>query len=139
MAGSSSTLTSRVRTEVGRGAHSKSVEIVTVTWVADDTDGSVPNLSIDMKGWCTKIITNPGSTAPTAAYDIILGDPSEAAFDSLDSALADRSATATEEVYPVATGAQTPILLAGTYTLTLSGNSVNDALGTIIFYLVSSL
>lgn len=139
MAGSSNDVTSRTRTEVGRGAQSKSVEVVLVDFVADDTDASIPNLSIRLDGYCIKVVTNPGSTGPTDDYDIALGDPQDASLDALNDLLGDRSITATQQVYPVFTGGATPIWLNGVYTLSISNNAVNDATGAIQFYMVDSL
>lgn len=120
----------------GKGPSSRRVQLMTVSWTADDADGSIPSLSIPLSGWLVKVVTNPGSPAPTAAYDITLGDPSDASLDVLEGALADRDASTTEQVYPVATSAATPHFLAGTYTLAISGNSVNSATGELVLYLI---
>lgn len=115
------------------------VEKVTIDWVADDADGSVPALSLPLAGFLLKAITNPGSTAPTANYDIALGDPEDSALDAFAGALQNRHTTTTEQVYPLVTGAAIPIFLSGTYSLALTNNSVNSATGRIILYLVDSL
>jgi len=139
MAGSSNSLTSRVWQEYGSGATSRRTEVVTIDWVADDAAATIPNLSIELRGYCVKAITNPGATAPTDNYDIALGDPEDSALDALAGALQNRDTTTTEQAQPVITSAQTPVLLAGTYTLSVSGNAVNSATGRIIFYLTDSV
>lgn len=140
MAGSSNTLTSRVTRELSkRSDERKNVEIVTVDWVADDTDGSVPDLSVRLDGYLVKVVTNPGSTAPTDNYDITIEDPEDNALDAAGGLLANRSTSATQQVYCTVSGASTPVLLAGTYNIAVANNSVNSATGRIILYLVDEL
>lgn len=117
----------------------KRIEKVTVAWTAH-TDGTFTTASVPLSGWLIKVITNPGSTAPTANYDITVTSPDGADLDELAGTLANRHTTATEVVYPVGTsGAATPILLSGTYGVAIANNSVNGATGTIIFYLINCL
>lgn len=113
------------------------VRKIVIDWTGDASDGTVPALSlVNLHGYVLKAITNPGATAPTANYDIALGDPEDSSLDALASALANRSASATEQVYPTASGATIPIWLdKGDYSLSVSGNSVNSATGRIILYL----
>lgn len=123
---------------------SKYCEKVTVSFVASSTDGSVPDTSIALSGRVTKIVTNPGSTAPTSNYDITLVDPDDSALDVLAGAIINRHTTTTEQVYPLIAGSPgtvsaVPVFLAGTYTLKLANNSVNSATGDIHFYLVDEL
>jgi hypothetical protein len=139
MAGSSNTLTSRERVQIGKGPESKFVEKVTVDWVGDDATGAVPDLALELNGFLVKVITNPGSTAPTANYDISLEDPEDNALDAAATLLNNRHTSTTEQVYPLISGASTPILLCGTYNVAVSNNSVNSATGRIIFHLVEGL
>lgn len=125
--------------DYGIAGLSKRARVVTVDWVGDASDGSVPTLSLDLKGYVLKVITNPGSTAPTANYDIALGDPEDSALDAMATLLNNRHTSTTEQVYPLISGAATPIFLNGTYSLAISNNSVNSATGRIIFYLVDQL
>lgn len=139
MAGSISvTSDSIVRVGYGDMRH---IRKIVVDWTGDASDGTVPNLSMpNLYGYVIKAITNPGSTAPTANYDIALGDPEDSSLDALGSALANRSATVTEQAYPTVSGAAIPIWLdSGTYTLSVSNNSVNSATGRIIIYLSDEL
>lgn len=119
----------------------KHVRKVTVDWVADAADGSVPTLSlVNLYGYCLKVITNPGATAPTDNYDIILGDPADNALDALAGALANRDTANTEQVYPTASGSTIPVYLTkGDYVLTITNNAVNSATGRVILVLADSL
>lgn len=117
----------------------KRVRKVTVSFTADASDGSVPDTSLALNGFLIKAVTNPGSTAPTDNWDIALEDPDDSALDAAATLLNNRDTATTEQVYPLISGAATPIFLAGTYGLAISGNSVNSATGVVILYLVDSL
>jgi len=118
----------------------KKVEKIKIDWTADAADGSVPNTSVTrLYGWVVKVLTNPGSTAPTDNYDIELLDPDDSTVDALAGALANRDTANSEQVYPVATSAATPVFLAGDYTFKLSNNAVNSATGQVILYITESL
>jgi hypothetical protein len=114
----------------------KVVEKVTISWTASSSDGSVPDTNIDLKGFVLKAITDPGSTAPTANYDIAFGDPEDTALDAFDGALQNRATATTEQKAVVLSGATEPVFLDGTYQLQITNNLVNSATGTIILYLV---
>lgn len=116
------------------------VEKIQVDWTADAADGSLPNTSLTgLYGWLVKVVTNPGSTAPTANYDIKLFDPDDAAFDAAAGLLIDRHTTATEQVYPLIANGAVPLFFAGDYVLNITGNSVNSATGQIFFYFIENL
>jgi hypothetical protein len=126
MAGSSHTLTSQ-------DAHGVIRELLT-SWVADDTDGSIPTLDVAF-GTDVELLeleTNPGSTAPTDNYDITAIDP--AGGDRIQGVGANRDTANTEIAVIVYSGTSLhPVLKAGTpLTLTLANNIVNDATGTIL-------
>lgn len=110
-------------------------KLVSVSWVGDASGGSVPDTVIGLGGFVSKVVTNPGSTAPTDNYDLACGDPSDTALDVFGGALANRDQTNTEQVYPVISGATMPVF-ASTCTLQLTNNSVNSATGTIDFYVL---
>lgn len=135
-AAGTSSISSQTTYDYSLGGTTKRVKKIKVAWTGSASDGTVPSLSIPMYGYLLKVVTDPGSTAPTDNYDIALGDPDDASFDALGGALADRDTTSTEQVYPVKSGAVTPYFLAGTYTLSISNNSTHSATGTIYFYLV---
>lgn len=99
-------------------------------WVADDTDGSVPTDTIDgILGYVVRVITDPGSTAPTDDYDIELHDAY--GCDLMGGALNDRDTTATEQAMPIIGGASSGALVLDTLELNITGNSVNSATGTV--------
>jgi hypothetical protein len=111
-------------------------ETVTVAWTADAAAATVPNTEIAFRGFLVKVVTKPGAVAPTDNYDVSLGDPLSASFDSLGAALNNLDTANTEQFYPVVSGATLPVYLNGTYTFTLSNNAVNSATGTLVFYLM---
>lgn len=113
----------------------KPIERIVVDWTSDasgNADVSIANLY----GWLVKIVTDPGSTAPTDNYDITLVD--ENGIDALAGAGADRDTANTEQVYPVASGGQTPVFLCGTHTFTVA-NAGNAKVGRAVLYIVESL
>ena len=99
-------------------------------YVADSGGGSVPatasNAPID--GYVFLVTTNPGTTAPTANYDITLTDTD--GVDIMAGDLADRSATVSEQE-DAAYGSR---YVEGILTLTITNNSVNSAVGTVNVY-----
>lgn len=116
------------------------VEVVIIDWVADSADGSVPNTTVPkLYGFLIKAVTNPGAVAPTANYDIALGDPEDTALDACATLLMNRHTSTTEQVYPLISGAATPLFLAGDYQFQLTNNSVNSATGRLLLYLVERL
>jgi len=111
-------------------------EKVAVEWTSDASGNA--DVQLVLFGFLIKVVTKPSATAPTTLYDITLTDPDDSAFDVLGAALANRSATATEQVYPVITGAATPVLVSGLYTFKVA-NAGNAKAGTVWLYLVESL
>ena len=115
------------------GVHGRRVR---VSWVADSSDGSLPQTqTITLAGLVVKVVTDPGSTAPTSSYDIACADPL-GTLDVFAGTLANRHATTTEQVYPVASGATAPVYVESC-TLQITGNSVNSATGVIDFYVLN--
>jgi hypothetical protein len=115
-------------------------ELVVVSFVGDASGGTVPDRSLGLYGYVEKVVTNPGSTGPSANYDITLGDPSDSALDALASALLNRHTSTTEQVYPriagtIGTVSSFKPFLSGQYTLAIANTSVNSATGTIEIYL----
>lgn len=96
------------------------VVVYTYTLTADAADGSFPaTVSRPIDGWIIRVETNPGSTAPTALWDLTLVDVD--GLDVMGGVLANRSASATEHVL-----APQPYV-RGPVTITPTGNSVNSA------------
>ena len=118
----------------------KIIDKVTIDWTADAADGSVPDTPIEgLYGYLLKVLTNPGATAPTDNYDIVLKEPDDTTVDAANSLLLNRDTANSEAAYPYVTNAVTPVLLTGTYTFSLSGNSVNSATGTVILFVSETL
>lgn len=118
--------------KIGKG---KVCEIVRVSWEAG-ASGAFGAQDIELEGFLLKALTIPGSTTPSNEYNVVLGDPDDNSFDSLQGALTDRSNATTEEVYTVVSGATIPIFLAGNYKLDITDNTESNSGGTIVFYLI---
>ena len=114
--------------------------LLSMAWTAH-TDGSFTATNVGathlkaLEGYMLFLMrTNPGTTAPQAAYDITLTD---AHGDILGGMGANRSATATESVVPKIDGTNN---LWGTapwrtsLQLAITGNNVNSAVGVIEFW-----
>lgn len=100
--------------------------VITATFTADASAGTVPNLTIPKAwGYIVKFITKPGATQPTANYDIVIND--ENGIDVLAGTGQNRSASAAEAVAPVMTSGATPVPVSGDLTVVVSNNSVNSA------------
>lgn len=98
MAGSSMTFTYDNGDDytAGRG----SIRKVIADWVSDDAAGTASGTTSKIVGRLIKAVTDPGSTAPDANYDIAITD--EEGVDVLtacQSTLANRHTSTTEEVY----------------------------------------
>jgi hypothetical protein len=115
--------------------------VLTFTWTGDSGDGTVPStvtndiISAILKGkYITEVRTYPGSTGPTALYDIELQD--SLGFDVMGGSLHDRSATVKERAIPVMiTGIYGGTMLDGALTLVITNNSVHSATGTVKIFL----
>ena len=73
---------------------------IVATWTSDSATGAVSGTTEKIVGSLIKGITDPGTAAPTADYDIVLTD--EQSFNILTGAaddLTDRHTSNTEEVY----------------------------------------
>lgn len=108
----------------------------TVTWV-DDTSGTTGTILVPPKlygTWAAVGVTDPGATAPTDNYDIVVSSTVSghwAALDVFDGNLLNRDSSATEK----ATWSYAPFPAYGSLTFTLSGNAVNNATGTLTIIL----
>lgn len=112
-------------------AHTKRGPIgcVTLTITADASNGSVPNTALATKisGRLLALETDPGTTAPTANYDITIEDAS--GYDVLQAVGSNRSDSVTEKVAIVfsGTGIHPPVAMSDVLTCKLANNSVNAA------------
>ena len=106
---------------------------LTFTCVADAADGTFPatasnvtNATFVFDGYAVLGVTLPGSTAPTANYDITITDSD--GVDVFGGALEDRSATVKEQAFPQdSNGLGGGRFCFGALTLTITNNSVNSA------------
>lgn len=113
----------------------KRIERIVIDWTSA-ADGSATQSIENLYGWLVKVVTDPGATAPTDNYDLTLVD--ENSIDAAESALLNRDTANTETVYPIATGAQTPVFLCGTHTFTVA-NAGDSKVGRCVLYMVESL
>lgn len=101
-----------------------SVYMLTYTWTADADTATVPSKIVrGINGVVQRVITNPGTPAPTDDYDITLLD--EWGSDILSSQGADRDQANTEHITKLGIG------VGDSLRLTVSGNAVNSATGTV--------
>jgi hypothetical protein len=108
-------------------------KVLTFTCTADAANATYPSTAIsaananNLKGWYLyKLITNPGSTAPTDNWDFTLSDGD--GIDVLGGAGANRHTTTSQMIAPLLTTGvyfAQPVLDA--WTLAITGNSVNSA------------
>lgn len=113
---------------------STGAKVLTFTCTASADAATYPStdtsteITAAILGMCiAEVRTNPGGTAPTAAYDIVINDTD--GIDLMGGALANRSATASERVVPAlnAVGTYGSTLIDGTLTLVITNNAVNSA------------
>lgn len=110
------------------------VDIWVLDWTAH-TDGSFTTATTRwaVDGYVFMVIVNPGATAPTAAYDVTLLDSD--GMDIMGGELTDLSATVTAQFVPKINSVYGTRFVRGPLSMTLSGNSVNGAIGEIIIYI----
>lgn len=134
MAGSSMTF---VATQTG------SITRIVIDWTSDDTTGAVSGTSPDLHGFLIKSQTDPGATAPTDDYDIVLTDTESVNVLGLShDDLVDRDTTNTEEVYfnlkpDAATVVAAYPVIAGALTVAVT-NAGNSKLGQLVLFLQGS-
>ena len=131
MANSSIAISSTTYLDDAKSLANSRAASVLVAFTADDANGSVPTLAITgYQGWMLyEVRTDPGSTAPTANYDITLID--EFGIDIAGGQLLNRHTSTSERVALI----DPPILRATSFTITLANNAVNSATGQICFFL----
>jgi hypothetical protein len=132
MAGASVTTVRKELFDGEQNAHDRFA--LEITWVADDTAATVPDTALpEINGDITLFVTDPGSPAPTASYDITLEDAY--GVDVAGGALADRSATASEQAMPLISATPVQRTVQGVLTFKLANNSVNSATGKCVVYI----
>lgn len=117
-------------------------KVLTFTCTAAADDATFPSTATNaaitaaIEGmYIVEVRTNPGATAPQAAYDIVLNDTD--GIDVMGGSLADRSATASERAIPmlVTGGTYGSTLIDGALTLVITNNNVNSAIVVVKVFL----
>jgi hypothetical protein len=113
------------------------IEKVQIDWLSDASGNA--DATVNLFGFLLKAVTDPGSAAPTASYDITIV---QHGIDMAASLLADRHTTNSEIVYGIAKNASdiapVPPFFAGDHTFTIA-NAGNAKNGTVYLYLIESL
>lgn len=122
-------------------ANGGEVEIIAFAFIANAASAAtVPSTSSSSvypttrAGYIIKVTTDPGSPAPTDDYDITLTDDTTGA-DLLGGEGTDRDTATSEEVVPKMGNAYGANFANKSFTLNLTGNSVNSAKGTVYVYI----
>lgn len=110
------------------------VSVLTFTCTADSSGGSYPSTAttVPIYGYVFLVVTNPGSTAPTDNYDIVLNDAD--GIDVMGGMLANRDTSTSEQAVPKIDSTNSiygPRYVGSTLTLVITNNSVNSA-GTVV-------
>jgi len=119
----------------------QSRRIIILSWTADVAAATVPNKVIDVStydvmGWYFfSAETNPGTTAPTDDYDIVINDAD--GKDIAGGLLLNRD-TSTTELVCIGTSAHGYPVVRGNLTFVLSNNSVSSATGTCILVFLAN-
>lgn len=112
------------------------VRRIVFTCTADAAAATYPTTEISTKieGKLLKIVTNPGSTAPTDNYDVYLYN--QHGIDVLGGMGANRDTANTEEQDLLDQVAESQLIVSkpDTLSLVVSGNSVNSAVTVITLY-----
>ena len=137
MAGSSMTFTYDGGAD-GAG-HPTRFRRVIADWVSDDATGAVTGTSRKVVGRLVKAVTDPGSPAPSANYDIALTDDASAdILANTDATLANRHTSNSETVVffeknvAAAALASAPVVCS-TITIAVT-NAGNSKQGQIVLY-----
>lgn len=103
-----------------------------VPFTADDSTGAVNAAYMSAEDAVTlknyylyQVITNPGSTAPTDNWDVVIAN-SDGVTDVLGSQCLNRDSTSSETCYPL-----NYYVVDGPLTMSISGNSVASATGVV--------
>ena len=100
------------------------INVISIAWTtASDGTVAATETGYNIDGKVIAFVTNPGTAAPTAAYDPALANSDGAAIDG--GALADRSATVSELVMPLigTEVVEVPVLGPLTFSLAAGGDT----------------
>ena len=111
------------------------IKTIEFACVGDDADGTIPDTVLTQKidGYLLMLETNPGSTGPTANYDIAIDD--EEGIDVLQTVGANRHTSNSEvAAIPFGTYFHPPVSPDQALTLKFTNTSVNNATVKVILY-----
>lgn len=108
-------------------------QFMIIEWTAN-ADGSFTTYDTEKSvvGYVVRIVTVPGTPAPSDNYDIVLSD--SYGCDIAGGDLADRDTSVTEHVIPKMGNSYAPPLVDGPLKLAINGNSAGKAKGKVIVY-----
>lgn len=111
---------------------------ILASWTSDDAAGTASGTTVHVSGYLLKGVTDPGTAAPTANYDITLTDPEGTnLLGNCQDDLVDRHTSNTEVVdFVIAAGAQTGARPCVDDKITISVAAAGNAkTGQIIIYI----
>lgn len=117
------------------------IRILKIEWATNAGAAVIPDYVLTaadlefIRGWnLFMAVTDPGSTAPTANYDITITD--QYGVDVMGGQLENRSDTESEQVVPKIGGVYGGRTMdGGAVTVAWANNAVNDATGTLVLFL----
>lgn len=119
-----------VRREIG--SHHYALDFNMVADAGSSTFTSLASTPYRVDGYVIKAETNPGATAPTDNYDIVLNDSESC--DIMGGELANRDTSTTEQAVPKVGNAYGDCFVDGPITCAVSGNAVVNATTKVIVY-----
>lgn len=129
-AGVTSSVTDTLVKDGGGGSH---VQVLTFAWIANSSGAVTSDVSDDeFSGYVFKVVTNPGSPAPTDDYDITL---THNGVDIMGGELADRDTANSEQAVPKIDATYGSNWVSGALTLNISNNSADGATGVVKVYI----
>lgn len=111
---------------------------VTWAWTSDASGDVSGTNTVYLSGQAIRFVTDPGATAPTDNYDIVVND--QHGLDIAAGRLANRDTANTEEAFPiqeVTIGANTYVVSGATFDGPLSlvvSNAGNAKQGTLVMF-----
>lgn len=117
------------------------ISVLTFTCTADAAAATFPDtatsdaITAAIKGlYITEVRTNPGTTAPTDDYDIVIKDAD--GIDLMGGSLLNRDTSNSEAAAPaIATGVYWQRPVDGALTISITGNAVNSAVVVVKVFL----
>lgn len=134
MAASGTVAITRAREDIGSLNRKK----IVVAWTSDAAAGTVSQVIAECIGAIERVVTDPGTPAPTANYDITLLD--ENGIDVLQNLGQNRHTSNSEQIFPGGSctdgtnNTVIPMAVHGDLTLTIA-NAGNSKQGTFTLYL----